>query len=275
MNSQYFAQYLLNAGILSSEKAEQLLQTAQQVKAEIPLLALMQGILPAEEAQALLSAGSEGSSGLTEAQIRNLKEMVTDEGCRFAQAMLDTKITDLVGLAKMLAEYEQRTENPVWEAVKLAAGREIEEELAYYSEYAELFLQSMVRFMDLPGIIDIAAMPYAAEQPSHLVSQRMSGDVNMVGGVQAEDAVFLELSRRYSRENLQAVDLMSIDSVGEFLNVMNGLFAVKLGKRQLDVDLELPRWEKNIQPEAMKLLKLSVMTAAGRFCMVLSADEFL
>ena len=68
-----------------------------------------------------------------------------------------------------------------------------------------------------------------AEPPNHVVSQRMSGDVSMVGGILAEDKVFLELARRYSHEKLDSVDLLAIDCVGEFLNVMTGLFAVELG----------------------------------------------
>ena len=114
-----------------------------------------------------------------------------------------------------------------------------------------------------------------AEPPNHVVSQRMSGDVSMVGGILAEDKVFLELARRYSHEKLDSVDLLAIDCVGEFLNVMTGLFAVELGKRELDVDLEMPHWEKNLQPEAAMLLQLSLLTPVGTFQLILSADEFL
>ena len=69
--------------------------------------------------------------------------------------------------------------------------------------------------------------------------------------------------------------MLAIDCVGEFLNVMTGLFAVELGKRELDVDLEMPHWEKNLQPEAAKLLQLSLLTPVGTFQLILSADEFL
>lgn len=282
MNSHYFAQYLLNQKMLETEQVQKLLAAADHCSVQLPLRALRQGNISPEQAAALAPLSGEklqqamlAQGLLTESQARNLSEAVTGESLRFAQAMLDAGIADYARVAELFSLYEKSSESPAYTAVKAAAGGGLEEELAYYSEYTELFLLSLVRFLDMPAVIDAGAMSFMAEPPNHVVSQRMSGDVSMVGGILAEDRVFLELARRYSHEKLDSVDLLAIDCVGEFLNVMTGLFAVELGKRELDVDLEMPHWEKNLQPEAAMLLQLSLLTPVGTFQLILSADEFL
>lgn len=282
MNSHYFAQYLLNQKVLEAEQVQKLLAAADHCNVQLPLRALCQGDITPEQAAALSSVSGEelqqamlAQGMLTESQVRNLTEAVTGESLRFAQAMFDEGIADYVQIVEDFSAYKKSNVRPVYAAVKAAAGGELEEELAYYSEYAELFLLSLIRFLDMPAVLDGGAVPFMAEAPNHIVSQRMSGDVSMVGGILAGDDVFLELARRYSHEELEGVDLLAIDCVGEFLNVMTGLFAVELGKRELDVDLEMPHWEKNLQPEAAKLLQLSLLTPVGTFQLILSADEFL
>ncbi len=281
MNSHYFAQYLLNTGVFSADEVQRLLAKAMEIQVQLPVLALRQGILSAgqiaplaELSEADFAKAALKKALLTESQIRNLRESVTGESLRFAQVLLSEKLLDYVRLAELFSAYEQDG-NPLRVAVAKVADGMLEEELGAYGDYVELFMQSLLRFMNMPAVIDVQSMPLDAEMPAHIVSQRMGGDLNLVGGIFAEDRVFAGLAARYSREDIKSVDDLAIDSLGEFLNVMNGLFAVKLAKRQVDIDLELPRWQKNVKPEANKMLELCIVTGIGSFMLVLASDEFL
>ena len=77
-----------------------------------------------------------------------------------------------------------------------------------------------------------------------------------------------------NREEIDDADEMAEDSISEFLNVVNGLFVVDLGKRDLDLDLETPRVRKNKHPMGSRQLQLCVDTGFGSFELVMAADEF-
>ena len=87
--------------------------------------------------------------------------------------------------------------------------------------------------------------------------------------------VFVEMARRYSHEDLHSVDEMATDSLGEFLNVVNGLFAVDMARQDLEIDLGMPRVEENVLPTGNRQLLLHVCTAFGSFALVIAADEFV
>ena len=94
-------------------------------------------------------------------------------------------------------------------------------------------------------------------------------------GLIAIDDVFLELAKRYSQEELPEIDELAVDSVEEFLNVVNGLFTIHLAKEKLTAELGLPKSGENVQPTGRDQLRLKVITAFGSFEAVLSADEFI
>lgn len=282
MNSQYFAQYLLNTGVLSADAVQQLLADAMSCRPDLPVLALRQHVMTAQQLDTMgeLSADAfaeavQKKGLMTASQVLNLRQAVTGESLRFAQAMLSAGIVGYQRLEELFSAYDAGTEDALHEAVVQCAGTDLEEEIEFYAEYVDVFMRSLIRFMDTPAVINKAEQPLENEEQMHFISQRLTGDLNLVAGILATDDVLVEMARRYSQEDVVEADELALDCVTEFLNVMNGLYIVSLAKRDLELDLELPRMAKNKRPLANKQLTLPVDTGFGLFYLLLAADEFL
>ena len=147
------------------------------------------------------------------------------------------------------------------------------EQLAY-TRYAELFVEELQQLAHTEAeriaeeSCDIPAQNYA-------VSLCMDGDIHFVSGFIAGESVFLELARRYSKMPLTEVDDLAADSMMEFLNVVHGLFAIVLAKENVDCELQLARWAKNVIPQGSHQQLVTVRTDCGVLQVVMATDEFI
>lgn len=165
--------------------------------------------------------------------------------------------------------------SPVSQAIVKLCGSKLEAEAPLYADYAELFVRSVSRFMDTTVTINTEEPFMPPDGHTHIVSQAILGDISLVTGIFAADSVFLELARRYSCEQLSEVDGLACDSVTEFINVLNGLFAVDLAKRDMEVDLDIPKITADEEPLGNKQLIVRIETNFGYFYMVMAVDEFI
>lgn len=283
MVNRYFAQYLLNVGVLSSEEVQALLPRIKDSKPQLPLLALMGGLVTSSQLSELADLDAEAFAEeakermlLTASQIDSLLNVAPERDVLFTQLLVDDGKLDYKGIEEHLLAYSkaEETKNPVVAAV-LARAEDPAEEPEYlsYGNYADMFIMSCQRFIDTEAII-LPEVP-VADAKGVLVSQSLSGGVVLTAGVMARPDVFLELGCRYSNEELDDVDDLAIDCVAEFLNVLNGLYIVNLSQMDMDVDLEEPRNAENVLPEASRLLAFTVATEFGTFILYMAEDEFM
>ena len=280
MNSLYFAQYLANVGAITPQETEPLFRACVSTEPGLAVVALAEGAVSASKLADLAPFEKDAFAELAvkegvlfASQINKLRDIHPAEGLRLAQTLLDQGKMDYVELGKHIADYGSYEGSPVKDAVRRLAGDEFSAELETYADFAELFMRSFMRFMNSPAIVSFGEK-MMEEGGTHIVSQRLLGALSFVSGIYAGDPVFLEIAKRYSHEEMEEVDELAEDSIAEFLNVVNGLFVVDLGKRDLDIDLETPHVEKNKRPKGSHQLRLWVETGFGFFALVLAADEF-
>ena len=284
MNSLYFAQYLVNEDVISGRDAKELLKEAEKTTPGLAVVALAEGAVSASTLAELMPFEKDAFSKLAVAegllfasQVEKLQEARSTDGLKTAQALLDSGRMDFMELGRWMAACGSTAESPFKESVRRII-EEQDEELAaerdIYADFTELFMRSLMRFMDTPAIVTECA-PDGEEAlfATHTVSQRLSGSVSFVSGLYASDKVFIEMAQRYSHELIDEADEMAADCVSEFLNVVNGLFMVDLGKRDYDLDLETPRVGKNTRLMGSRQLQLCVDTGFGSFTLVLASDE--
>jgi CheY-specific phosphatase CheX len=288
MISQYFAQYLLNTAALQASQVQSLLSKASEHKAQLLVLAMNDGLITAKQIESIqekeklqnktFAEIALADGYLTKSQLSNVENSIINNQMNFVQTMLDEHIVDYVQMEQFLKEYSESKIMPIDDAVRQLAGKcpeNVESECEHYSEYAEIFMRSLVRFMDTSAVINPVAIPFSGEKPTVVISQRLMGDMIMTTGILAEEDVFLEMARRYSQEDIAEVDELAIDSVSEFLNVANGLYVVNLAHRHLEVDLEPQRMAKNVTPAGNQQMIIRIDTGFGPFDLIIATDEFL
>ncbi len=283
-NDLLFPQFLLNRGVLDVLETRDFLKRTLAAKVDVPLQALFHGVATAEDLTSLgtLSGGAFRASAeqkgiLTASQLYNLGEAIAGEGCLFAQALLDAGRLDYSEIERLFHEFMRAGEHPLAEAMKRAASERLTEELPVYTEYVGVAMLALKRFMKIVCVIDPQASSDVPAASRHFVSQAICGAVSFVAGIEATEDVFLELARRYSHEDFSKLDELALDSLAEFLNVLDGFFAVRLGERNLELDLEFPKiadsLNKNIHQS--NFLRLHIESPVGFFALILATDEFL
>lgn len=289
MLSQYFAQYLLNNNFLTPKQVCEVLEEENEHRVKLGIIAIDQGLMTAKEVESVNElqvrfdqrfgevAVSEGF--LTDTQVCELLNMQENSNLNFGQTLIDKNLMTLGQLESALAEYKGNNKL----AINIALNKieitkinfdEIEEVKEIYSEYVDLFLRVLVRFMDSAGVIVPSEQPLEeAAKGRWLVSQRMTGDVAITTGVLIAEPVLLEMARRYSKEDLTEVDELAVDSIAEFMNVTNGLFIVNLSTRHLDLDLEPQKNGKNVIPFGSKQAVIDINTNFGLIKLIIAADD--
>ncbi len=285
MKSNNLPQYLLNEGIMQPEEIEALLKNVKGTELQLPLIALRRQLAEPEflDEQKLFSTESflqavRQKGILTEEQIDQLSREQERPCMLFAQYLLNTGMLDYRELAVYFRDREQMQESPVHRAVGMLCGQQLAEEAPFYSSFMEIFMDSLMDFLHAPAVISVELVPeaeFADGLSIHAASQRMNGDMSIVTGILAENAKFLELACRYSEEALSEIDEMAIDSIQEFLNVINGIYSIQLAEQKVQVELEVPRWGTVVVPHGHRQLVMRVCTDFGRIYVVLAADEFI
>ena len=282
-NDLLFPQFLLNRGVLDAAEVRIFLERMLTAKVDVPVQALFHGVATAVDLASLgalsgaeFRASAEREGVLTASQLYNLGEAIAGEGCRFAQALLDAGRLDYEDLEKLLSDFKRAGEHPLSEAIKRTANGRVAEDLPLYTEYVGVAMLAFKRFMKIACVV-VPQADFAENMPRRLVSQAITGGVSLVAGLEAPDAVFLALARRYSHEDFSELDDLAVDSLAEFLNVLDGFFAVRLGERDLELDLEIPRTAKALNAKASpsKFLRLHLESPVGAFGLLLATDEFL
>lgn len=283
-NDLLFPQFLLNSGALEAAELHEFLKRTLTAKADVPVQALFHGVATAAELTSLgtlsgaeFRASAEKEGILTASQLYNLGEAIAGEGCLFAQTLLDAGRLDYGEIERLLGDFMRAGEHPLAEAIERAADGKLVEELPLYTEYVGVAMHAFKRFMKIACVVVPQAEPFAREVPRRIVSQAITGGVSLVVGIEASDEVFLALARRYSHEDFLEIDDLAVDSLAEFLNVLDGFFAVRLGERDLELDLAIPRTacDLNAKASPSKLLRLHLESPVGAFALLLAADEFL
>ncbi|MBQ7515979.1 MAG: hypothetical protein IJS96_06820 [Schwartzia sp.] len=278
-NSLYFAQYLLNTGLVKTEEIQGLLAKSLEAKPSLALMALREGMVTGQQLASLdvaadFAGQALGKNLLTAEQIETLNQVVPSDSMRFAQVMLDEGRVDFLRLEELFKSGDA-VPDIIRASVRQLAGASLKTEAEAYGDFAEIFMRSFIRFMDMPAVIDNREPILGDSNQSHIVSQRLIGDISMTTGIVTSDPMFIEMARRYSHEDIKEIDELAADSLTEFLNVVNGLFAVDMARQDRDVDLEAPKIEANLLPVGNHQLLLRVYTACGSFVLVIASDEFV
>lgn len=166
-------------------------------------------------------------------------------------------------------------ESPVREVINRLAGEKLAEVAPAYADYMQLFMDSLFKYMKTLAVIDPNPVEGTFNKSLQTVSQGMHGGLDIVPGIMADGRSFLTLAERMSGEVFETLDELAIDSLQEFINVVNGIFSIKMAERGIEVELDAPRQKMIADPRAANLLMLKFYAAFGSFYVVLASDDFI
>lgn len=80
---------------------------------------------------------------------------------------------------------------------------------------------------------------------NHAAGQAIEGDYNIKTSISGSDEGILEVAETFAGEEFGQVDMDALDSIAEFINIVNGLFATSLSYRRVQVDLAAPLFDES------------------------------
>ena len=84
------------------------------------------------------------------------------------------------------------------------------------------------------------AQKVSAVNHKAIAFQTMHGDKNVMFGMYSDDDAILKIAEGYAKFDFNEVDEDALDAVGEFINIINGLYATALSYNDSKVELDVP-----------------------------------
>lgn len=258
MFSQFFGQFLLNRGHLSAEELLSVLDQTTHTHVKLGTIAISERLLTPDQVEEIhgIQAREDKRFGqiaveqgyLSADQLDALLASQRSEHHQLAQVMVDRGLFSLDELDQLLSDY--RDANALDEgALEALKNGEVDTYVDLFlnlhevfdantcRDYVALYLKSFIRFVDRN--IRFETLKRAEDyQATYLTTQVLEGERRIITGIGGSGQAFMELAARFSQEPMDEIEDIMEDAVGEFLNLQNGLFAVNLSDRGVELNLE-------------------------------------
>lgn len=292
MFSTFFGNYLLNKGLVSKENLSKVLQAQKEVRLKLGVLAINSGFMTGEQVQEVndLQVRQDRRFGdlaierkyLTSEQLESLLKQQKSEHLLLAQALIDENLMTLSEFEKEIVNYKaaHSLTDEEFDALKNGNVEVIVnafldfdgcEHAPIYRDYITLLFKNIIRFIDTDVRIEKAEAIDKTLYP-HLFSQKVSGEMQLSTYFAGQVEPFIAFAGKFADETFNELDDYAKDSMGEFLNVHNGLFAVNMSINGIELDLTVQNYEKDKTIQSDHLFRIPFYFSFGSFDVLIGTD---
>lgn len=267
MFTQYFGQYLLNKAYLTPEQLGEGLEYQQNVRLKLGVLAVNAGYMTADDADKINEAQKriDKRFGEIAVDMGYLKEEQVDELLStqkfgyllLGQALVDKGYLTLQEFEKAIKEYKRdySISDKQFEAMQKDDVEEIINRFVEFrdsknekviKDYLILFIKNLIRFIDTETSVR-EVIKLDEYQGEWVAKQDIKGEIGLSTFIAAEESSFIKFASKYAEEELTCVDEMAEASVGEFLNLNNGIFLVNMSNGGVELEMTPQEIYSNIK----------------------------
>lgn len=254
MYTQFFGNYLLEKGVISTEQLLNALREQSKVHLKLGTLAIHEGYMTAEEVDnvIILQTHQDRKFGelaieegyLTEAQVNDLLNSQKPDYLLLGQVLIEQGILNNMQFENILIEYQ--SDNELYEQDSSSFQKQKfddiirgmglftdEQQEARLVEYLQLLLTDLIRFIGNDFTI-LSPMP-CGEYPSlYCIEQFIDGNFKISTYLDTNEAAAMEFASRYANDSFTEFDEYVKASLEDFLNLHNGLFNVNMSNTYSD-----------------------------------------
>lgn len=238
--------YLVSAGKISEEQLSTVIEKMDSVRVKLGLIAVAEGLMSLKQAEEVnrLQATMDKRFGdiavekgyLTDDQVSRMLKLQGNTYLAFAQAIVDTGYLTLEEIDGFLENYRKDNGLSLTEldAIKSDDVERIvplmmTEECKEYEEMVSLFIRSMIRLVDRHASMGKAEV-VSTKDCVALAVQKMQGNGTMAVFVSEGSGGLRFAASKYGQMEFDELDEDALDSAGEILNCVDGLFATSESK---------------------------------------------
>jgi hypothetical protein len=218
----------INAGLMTPAQVEEVHELQKHMDKRIGDIMVDNGYLTSEQIAVLLKAQKSGHLILGQSLIDN-GHMTT---AQFAEAIRQFKLDNSINDIDFNDVKDELTEKMLGRFYKLNSKVTGEEHLV---EYVSLLFKNLIRFVGddfVPNKVE------KLDSTASGAKQRIRNGLSAITIIDADENTMVEFASRFANESLTMNDEYTKACISEFLNLHNGLFAVKLSNTE-GIELEL------------------------------------
>jgi hypothetical protein len=258
MFGQYFGNYLVEKNKISQSEFEDVMMQQQISRLKLGFMAVAEKLLTKKQAEEINEIQKkldrrfgdiavEKGYLLTE-EVNYLLNMQGSSYLKFVQALTENNLLTLEEIENSLKEFQKDNcfSDSDIEAIKTGDIDRIipvfvNVDLPYSGDCISLALRNIVRFIN--NNIRLKKAYQVKEYPfRNLAYQQMVGDHQIFCGFAGDGNSLLNIAAPFAKEEFQAVNEDAFDSVCEFINCTNGLYASKLSLEDIHIDMTPPQF---------------------------------
>lgn len=288
----FLGQFLLNEGVLSTNELNRLLEISKSTKVKIGVLAINSGLMTADNVNKvnMLQGRVDKKLGeiaieegyLTETELDMLLNVQFSEHLKLTQTLIDEKICTYDEVENYLAAYKSKYSLNDDQFEDLRNGKVktiIDTYLKFdnepfadlFKEYISLFYKSVTRFID--SVVRVEEVNLVdSNQYDFIVKQEIIGPKRIYTAFAGETDSMIKFSSRFADETFNSLDDYAQDTLGEFLNLANGLYLVNLSDYGVDLNLSIQSLAKNYIVDTNKVYAIPFYLSFGKIDLLLSLN---
>lgn len=255
---QFFGSYLLNNKIVSAEQLIESLEISKNIRVKLGVLAINAGFMTAEQVDEVhdVQATVDKRIGdiavdmgyMTESQVAELLASQKTGYLSLGQALVDKGYMNNTQFEHAINNYkkENKLENlsnndhqkqKIDEVIIRFFNFDFSPNANFYKEYVSLLFRNIIRFIG-SDFIPLKSCKIQEYSSDLLVTQEIKGDFKAFIAIGCNDKTFIELASRFANEEFTKLNEFVNASVGEFLNLQDGLFCVNISNgKGIELDL--------------------------------------
>lgn len=268
MFTQFFGSYLLNNKIVSSEQLKETLELSKDTHLKLGVLAINAGYMTAEQVDEVhdIQATVDKRIGdiavdmgyMTSSQVTTLLSSQKTGYLSLGQALVDKNYMTNAQFEQAINNYKK--DNKIENLTNTVEQNEKIDDIfkrffdfnptpntKLYSEYVSLLFRNIIRFIG-DDFIPLKASIIQNYSSDLLVTQEIMGDFNAFVAINCTEKSFINLASRFANEQFTKLNEYVNASVGEFLNLQDGLFCVNMSNEKgLELDLKPQKLHNQIE----------------------------
>ncbi len=252
----YFGRYLVEKNRISQTQFETIMQQQQKARVKLGLIAVSEKLLTGKQADEIndIQRKMDRRFGdiaiekgyLLAEEVTYLLNMQGNPYLQFVQVCTENNILTIQEIETNLEQFKNDSDFSTADLDAIKSGDIdriipvfVDMNLAFTSECIVLTIRNIVRFINSNIILKKAykVHDYTFEA---LASQKVIGEHDIFVGLASKGNALLTVANPFAKEEFTMMDADAFDSVCEFINCSNGLYASKLSQDNIEIDMTPP-----------------------------------
>ena len=255
----YFGEYLLEKNKISHSQLEAIMKEHTS-RAKLGVIAVAEKLLTPKQAEELNELQKKKDSRFGDIAIEKgyllaeeVNYLLTLQGnpyLKFIQSLIDMNIMNLNEIEECIEEFKKDYGLTDLELNALKSG-DIDQIIPVFidsnipfADCIALVIRNIIRFINNNIMLKKYYTVKKYTFPS-VAYQQLVGSHDLFVGLAGDDEALINIASPFAKEEFEVMNEEAFDSVCEFLNVSNGLYASKIITDDIHIDMTPPQFDKN------------------------------